>query len=431
MAVDKISVAGTTAASEFEELGWVQELRMKALPERFASETVEVEVKSGVIKLLKLPLGYDSIAIGKDAPLRVYVNGAADREVASGSAVRLPLGKKGDKCSTEGLDLPTLESRKYAFRNSVLAPDCFEIETGERISVTLLADRKIFINLYGIRAQTVGFADSVFDNTIDLIVDPEEGECGLVVPCNGNDVVIISPVLSAALREQAYLERTKDGGFLGIAEFTILEGRRFSDIYRYLGTSAAELSRKAVSEAEVEVVPSAQELEILAKDETEILISGRSIERNCVQDKRFSVTALRYEGDDEREAGKLEVSLIDFGRFDEDPWPLIDGCGDSAAELSELLYDRYEKAGEPERIREPFLFIEGAEGEKEALTYLFANLPYAYKKLYGPRVVMIGAREKTLDFDVPEEFVAEFRDAECGYVLYRLDGNVMYRKLED
>ena len=55
----------------------------------------------------------------------------------------------------------------------------------------------------------------------------------------------------------------------------------------------------------------------------------------------------------------------------------------------------------------------------------------AYKKLYGPRVMMIGAREKTLDFDVPEEFVAEFRDAECDYVLYRLDGNVTYRKPEN
>lgn len=195
MAVDKIPVAGTTAASEFEELGWVQEWRMKALPERFASETVEVEVKSGVIKLLKLPLGYDSLAIGKEIPLHVFVNGAADREVASGSAVRLPLGKKGDKCSTEGLGLPTLESRKYVFRNSFIKSDCFDEERGDRISVTLLSDRKVFINLYGIKVNSIGFVDSTFDNSLDVVLDPEEGECTFVVPCKGNDVIVMDEEL--------------------------------------------------------------------------------------------------------------------------------------------------------------------------------------------------------------------------------------------
>lgn len=190
-----------------------------------------------------------------------------------------------------------------------------------------------------------------------------------------------------------------------------------------------ELSRKAVSDAEAaKVAQEPEDLGIRVTDETEILISGGSVERTCVQDRRFAVTALCSDGGEEHEAAKMKASLIDFGRFDEDPWPLIDGCGDAAAELCELLYDRYKKAGEPDKIREPILFIEEAEGKADAKKFLFSNLPYAVKKLYGHRVTAIGAKAEQVQSAITDDFVEEFRDEQYGYALYRLDGNVAFRK---
>lgn len=174
-----------------------------------------------------------------------------------------------------------------------------------------------------------------------------------------------------------------------------------------------------------------QDMEIRVKDETEIFISGGTIERICVQDRRFSVSALRCEGNAEYEAERMKLSLIDFGKYETDLWPLIDGCGDAAAELCELLYDKYEKAGEPDKIREPILFIEEAEGEKDARAYIFANLLYVVKKMYGHRVTAIGAKAEQVQSAITDDFVEEFRDEQYGYALYRLDGKVMYRKLED
>lgn len=242
-----------TAKSDLDEMGWVREWRMKKMPERFATETVELEVKAGTVKLLKLPLGYDSIAVGKE-DFRVYVNGSSDRAVSEGRAVRLPLGKKGDKCPTAGLDIPVLENGKYIFRNSVVMPDRFDLEKGDRITATLLADRKTLINLYGIEADRIGFMDSMFDNALDLVLDPEEGECAYVIDCSGNDVIITDPVLSAALREQAVLEKAKDGKFVGTVEYTILEGNRYTDIYRFLGQGNMDLNRDNVAVFELEDV---------------------------------------------------------------------------------------------------------------------------------------------------------------------------------
>lgn len=421
-----ISEEEFTAKSDLAELGWVREWRMKKMPDRFSTETVELEVKNGTVKLLKLPPGYDSIAIGKEN-FRVYVNGAADSAVAEGRAVRLPLGKKGDKCPTAGLDLPVLESGKYIFRNGCVMPDQFDFEKGDRITATLLADRKIFINLYGIEAKKIGFTDSMFDNALDLVLDPEEGECAYVIDCTGNDVIITDSVLSAALREQAVLEKAKDGKFVGTVEYTILEGNRYTDIYRFLGQGNGEMNRDAAAESESPLCETETELDLRVKDETEMVFLNGSVEKAYVQDKTFSVSAVAYAGGDEVVHGKMTVSLIDFGKLHEDPWNLIDGTGDEASELCELLYDRYLMDGCIERIREPFLYIEEADGEAEALKFLFANLPYVTKKLYGVRTTAIGAKAEQARSAVTDDFVEEVRDEEFGYSLYRLNGRISYR----
>lgn len=411
-----------TLKSEFDELGWIREGRMAKCPDSIKTETITIASKGGHL-MVKAPESVDTIALEAVAK-QVYVGAAADRSVADG---------RGSYIMREGKEIPTgaiKDGEKVIFRNSVLESERYIAESGERIMITLYAGGKVHVDLCGIKTKRIAFTSSAYENSLDIVTGSKAEACCYIVDCDSNDMVISDPVLASALRSQAILTKAKDGRYVGVVDYTHMGSNRFSDRNRYFAQSSTAVNRALIDDEEKrgDFPPAREEYGMLVKDETEMEILGGAVEVAHVQDRRFTVTAMSNESGGSEEVAKLDVSLINFGKSETDPWPLIDGCGDPASELCELLYDKYERDGDPEGIREPFLFIEAVEGEESAQKFLLANLPYVTQVLYGVRATAIGMNTRPARFSIPEVFAKEFENTEYGYTLYRLGGEITYRK---
>lgn len=412
-----------TLQSEFDELGWIREGRMAKCPDSIKTETVTIASKGGHL-MVKAPESVDTIALEAVAK-QVYVGAAADRSVADGRGSYIM--RHGQEMLADG---DVEDGEKMVFRNTALEPERYLAESGDLIMVTLYAEDKVHVNFCGSKVKRIGFTGSAYGSSLDIVTGSKSSSCRYIVDCVGNDMVIKDAVLVAALRNQAILAKAGGGKYIGLIDFVRIDGSRFVDSNKYFGQNSAAINREFIAAEEKRggLPPAREEYDILVRDETEMEIIDGAVDNLHVQEKRFIVTAVSDESDGRENAARIEASLIDFGKTDMDPWPLIDGSGDPASELCELLYSKYEKVGELGRICEPFLFVEKAEGEATALQFLFLNLSFVAQKMYGVRATAIGMNTRAARFSVPEVFAKEFENTEYGYVMYRLDGEITYRK---
>lgn len=414
MTFEKGTVDGKdTMRSDLDEFGWVRDYRLAKCPDSIRTETITIASKGGRWAI-KAPEGIDTVALETVAK-QVYVGAAADRSVAGGSGAYIM--RHGQEMPVGG-DIE--DGEKMVFRNTFLDPARYLAEGGERILVTLYAEDMVHVDLCGIKAKRIGLTRSVYENSLDIVIGSRAGTCNYVLDCDGNDMLFLDPVLAAALRNQAILTKVENG-YIGIIEYTREGSNRFVDINRYFAQGSAALNRSFASEEERGTQSEETEYDMLVKDETEVEIIGGAVEVAHVQDRRFTVTAMSNESGGSEEVAKLDVSLINFGKSETDPWPLIDGCGDPASELCELLYWQCKIGDDPEKINEPFLFIENANGEEAALSFLFSHLSPVAQKLYGVVAVAIGVKTGMIEISVPAIFEKEFEDLEQGFTLYRLN----------
>lgn len=412
-----------TLQSEFDELGWVRDSRMAKCPDSIKTETITIASKGGHL-MVKAPESVDTIALEAVAK-QVYVGAAADRSVADG---------RGSYIMRHGQEMladdDAEDGEKMVFRNTALEPERYLAESGDLIMVTLYAEDKVYVNLCGSKIKRIGFTGSAYGSSLDIVTGSKSSSCRYIVDCVGNDMVIKDAVLVAALRNQAILAKAGGGKYIGLIDFVRIDGSRFVDSNKYFGQNSVAINREFIAAEEKRggLPPAREEYDTLVKDETEMEIIDGAVDNLHVQDKRFIVTAVSDESDGRENVARIEASLIDFGKIDADPYPLIDSSGDAAAELCGLLYDRYLVDEEIDRIREPFLFVEKAEGKESAQKFLLANLPYVTQMLYGVRATAIGMNTRPARFSIPEVFAKEFENTEYGYTLYRLGGEITYRK---